>query len=117
MLHTSDEELFLRYGADPERLNLTRSRLAAIAYGMHTGPESLPREIPQARVSSDEVDEHLRAFAEENWSVEDKRKKPAARRRTLLSESGLLQAAGAGHVQFFHLSFQEFLSADHLLFD
>ncbi len=107
--------LYSRYGADSAKRDLVRYRLAAIAYGMHTGPQSRPRAAPAAQVRNEEADEHLRQFAAVNRSTEGKLHEPAKRRNHLLEKSGLLQAADSDHVQFYHLSFQEFLSADHVI--
>ncbi|MFK8017243.1 MAG: SUMF1/EgtB/PvdO family nonheme iron enzyme, partial [Gammaproteobacteria bacterium] len=107
--------LYARYSEDSAQRSLVRNRLAAIAYGMHTGVAARERNAPQPQVHNDEADEHLREFAAVNYSLEGTLHEPAERRKSLLEKSGLLQAADSDHVQFYHLSFQEFLSADHVL--
>ncbi|MEM9387860.1 MAG: SUMF1/EgtB/PvdO family nonheme iron enzyme [Pseudomonadota bacterium] len=110
--------LYGRYREDGAARNLVRLRLSAIAHGMHVGTSG-GRATPSARVGHDEADEHLAAFARLNENVEGGLEaalaQPAQRREQLLSRSGLLLPAGDDRLQFFHLSFQEFLTADYLL--
>ncbi|MEM9387851.1 MAG: SUMF1/EgtB/PvdO family nonheme iron enzyme [Pseudomonadota bacterium] len=110
--------LYGRYQEDGAARNLARLRLSAIAHGMHVGASN-QRVTPSARVGNDEADEHLAAFAKLNENVEGGMEgafaERAQRREELLSRSGLLLPAGNDRLQFFHLSFQEFLCADHLL--
>ncbi|MBV5272602.1 MAG: metallophosphoesterase, partial [Lamprocystis purpurea] len=107
--------LFNRYrGADNERAAV-RGRLGAIALGMHTGAAlQMQRVTPEAAVSLEEVERILTDYAELNPATEAGTAAAVERRDELLARSGLLLARGTGKAGFYHLSFQEFLAAEHL---
>jgi predicted MPP superfamily phosphohydrolase len=107
--------LFNRYrDADNERAAV-RGRLGAIALGMHTGTGiQLQRVTPEAAVSLEEVERILTDYAELSPVTEAGTTAAAERRDELLSRSGLLLDRGTGKAGFYHLSFQEFLAAEHL---
>jgi len=107
--------LFNRYrDADNERAAV-RGRLGAIALGMHTGTGiQLQRVTPEAAVTLEEVERILTDYADVNPATEAGTTAVAERRDELLAHSGLLLARGTGKAGFYHLSFQEFLAAEHL---
>jgi hypothetical protein len=107
--------LFNRYrDADNERAAV-RGRLGAIALGMHTGAAiQLQRVTPEAAVSLEEVERILTDYAGVNPATEAGTTAAFERRDELLARSGLLLDRGTGKAGFYHLSFQEFLAAEHL---
>ena len=107
--------LFNRYrDADNERAAV-RGRLGAIALGMHTGTGiQMQRVTPEAAVSLEEVERILTDYADLNPATEAGTTAAFERRDELVARSGLLLARGTGKTGFYHLSFQEFLAAEHL---
>ncbi|EGV28619.1 Sulphatase-modifying factor protein [Thiorhodococcus drewsii AZ1] len=107
--------LFNRYrDADHERAAV-RGRLGAIALGMHTGSSiQRRRSAPEAAVTLEEVERILADYAEVNPATEAGSTAAAQRRDELLAHSGLLLGRSGGKAGFYHLSFQEFLAAEHL---
>ena len=106
--------LFNRYKGEEHQRSAVRGRLAAIAYGMHTGVSiQLQRTTPEAAVSLDEVERILADYAEFNPATEAGSSAAAQRRDELLARSGLLLGRGSGKAGFYHFSFQEFLAAEH----
>jgi formylglycine-generating enzyme required for sulfatase activity len=107
--------LFNRYrDADNER-DAVRGRLGAIALGMHTGTGiQLQRVTPEAAVSLEEVERILTDYAGLNPGTEAGTTAAVERRDELLARSGLLLGRGTDKAGFYHLSFQEFLAAEHL---
>jgi hypothetical protein len=65
-------------------------------------------------VSLEEVERILTDYADVNPATEAGTTAVAERRDELLAHSGLLLGRGAGKAGFYHLSFQEFLAAEHL---
>ena len=105
--------LYKRCNTENER-DQARSRLAAIALGMHRGEEGAPRETPEAEVTVEEVDRILATLAELDWVSESGAADAGAKRELLLSDSGLLLPRDNRRAAFYHLSFQEFLAAERL---
>lgn len=105
--------LYKRFNTKSKRKK-ARNRLAAIALGMHRGAAQTPRETPVAEVTVEEVDRLLADFAHQDWARESGAKKAYAKRELLLSDSGLLLPRDNRRAAFYHLSFQEFLAAEHL---
>jgi hypothetical protein len=107
--------LFNRYKGEAHERSAVRNRLAAIAYGMHSGGSiQLQRTTPEAAVSLDEVERILSDYAELNPATEAGSSATAQRRDELLARSGLLLGRGSAKAGFYHFSFQEFLAAEHL---
>ncbi len=107
--------LFNRYRGEDHERAAVRGRLAAIALGMHTGASiQVRRPTPEAAVSLDEVECILSDYAQLNPATEAGNTAAAQRRDELLARSGLLLGRGPGKAGFYHLSFQEFLAAEHL---
>jgi formylglycine-generating enzyme required for sulfatase activity len=91
---------------------LARARLSVVAYGMHTGDGlDEARATPQAEVTESEIDRMLRAYQKRSGWTEDQSLGVANDREALLSQTGLLLPRDEHKAGFFHLSFQEFLSA------
>jgi formylglycine-generating enzyme required for sulfatase activity len=109
----TDQVLYKRFHTEPER-DLARLRLAAVALAMHTGSERHPRTTPAAEISFDEVDDALTELARTDRTSEQGSRDAAERREDLLSRSGLLLPRPNRRAAFFHLSFQEFLTAVRL---
>lgn len=105
--------LYKRFNTKSKR-EKARKRLAAIALGMHRGAAQTPRETPVAEVTVEEVDRLLADFDHQDWASESGAKKAYAKRELLLSDSGLLLPRDNRRAAFYHLSFQEFLAAEHL---
>ncbi|MCA8950632.1 MAG: SUMF1/EgtB/PvdO family nonheme iron enzyme [Planctomycetes bacterium] len=111
--------LYGRYPDEARERGPVRRRLAAIALGMHTG--SAPRQdraSPAAEVAESEVDAILAVFALGNRAIEGAEatlNDAAQKRGDLLSKSGLLLPRDRERVAFYHLSFQDFFAAEHLL--
>ncbi len=99
-----------------QQVDIIRARLAVIAYGMHTG-EGLGelRATPQAEVTWNEIERMLQTYLDQNlWSERGFRDVVVALDE-LLSDSGLLLPRPDRRAGFYHLSFQDFLSAQRLL--
>src|SRR5262249_38720414 len=98
-----DSVLANRYTEDRTRIDLVRSRLEAIAFGMHTG-EGLgeDRASPILEATFDEIDKMIRG-EDPGTEIEV--------REDLLSNSGLFRTVGKKIAGFSHLSFQEFNAA------
>jgi predicted NACHT family NTPase len=107
--------LFNRYRGEDHERAAVRGRLAAIALGMHTGERiQIKRTTPEAAASLDEIERILADYAELNPATEAGSTAAAQRRDELLARSGLLLGRGPRKAGFYHLSFQEFLAAEHL---
>ncbi len=107
--------LFNRYRGEGHERSGVRGRLAAIAYGMHTGASiQLARGTPEAAVSLDEVELILADYAQLNPATEAGNSDAAQRRDEMLARSGLLLGRDQAKAGFYHFSFQEFLAAEHL---
>jgi formylglycine-generating enzyme required for sulfatase activity len=74
----------------------------------------LQRVTPEAAVSLEEVERILTDYAGVNPATEAGTTAAFERRDELLARSGLLLDRGTGKAGFYHLSFQEFLAAEHL---
>lgn len=105
--------LYKRFATENER-HQARSRLAAIALGMHRGAAQTPRDTPVAEVTVEEVDRLLAELAQQDWASESGAGEACAKRELLLSDSGLLLPRDNRRAAFYHLSFQEFLAAERL---
>ncbi len=109
-----DNVLYHRYPGDVRQREPVKARLEAIALGMHTGEEDLPRQTPAAEVNQSEIDRWLQVFAELNPAYESGVVEPAIRREDLLNRSGLLLPRPGDKAAFYHLSFQEHLAAERI---
>jgi hypothetical protein len=109
-----DNVLYNRY-RDPALIDLERSRLSIIAYGMHTG-ENLgeQRTTPEAQVTDAEIDRILQAYKDQSSWTEQGYKGVIETREQLLSRSGLLLPQGEHRAGFYHFTFQDFLAAQWL---
>ncbi|MEM9386027.1 MAG: SUMF1/EgtB/PvdO family nonheme iron enzyme [Pseudomonadota bacterium] len=105
--------LFNRFPGGKRETDPINARLEAIALGMHEGTEDEPRQVPAPEVPRREAERVLLDMGNQGWSQEDARVEPSERCETLLEKSGLLLPRGAD-VAFYHLSFQEYLAAEHL---
>ncbi|MGH8583710.1 MAG: SUMF1/EgtB/PvdO family nonheme iron enzyme [Gammaproteobacteria bacterium] len=105
-----NQVLYKRYLAENDR-DRARLRLAAVAFGMHRGPEKQPRSTPDAEISIDEVDRLLAQLAQTDPTTESGAVEVGKRREDLLSNSGLLLPRSNHRAGFYHLSFQEFFAA------
>jgi formylglycine-generating enzyme required for sulfatase activity len=109
-----DAVLNSRYLGDVER-DRARYRLQTIAYAMHTGQGlGEARQTPEAEVSYYGLDRILREYFDKSTSKEEGNATAVAVREELLSQSGLFLGRGDKTAGFYHLSFQEFLAAQHL---
>jgi formylglycine-generating enzyme required for sulfatase activity len=111
-----DQVLYGRYREtiDEQRI---RRQLAAIALGMHTGRAvGTSRLTPAASVTRVEVDQILIKQAAHEPRSESAADSATEKREGLLSNSGLLLPRGDNEVEFYHLSFQEFLAAERIQF-
>ncbi len=109
-----DNVLYNRY-RDPALIDLERSRLSVIAYGMHTGVNvGDQRTTPQAEVTDAEIDRILQAYKEQSAWTEQGYKGVVDTREQLLSRSGILLPQGERHAGFYHFTFQDFLAAQWL---
>lgn len=109
-----DTVLHRRYPAK-ERIGPIRGRLAAVAYGMHTG-EGLGqhRASPEASALEHEVDRLLQAYHQLDGATDKGLTDTVRVREDLLSQSGLLVSRSDGAASFYHLSLQEFLAAERV---
>lgn len=109
-----DTVLYKRYSVK-ERIEPIRARLAVVALGMHTG-EGLgqQRATPEAAASDGEIDLLLQAYHQLDGSTDRGLSDTVRVREDLLSQSGLLVAAGDDKASFYHLSIQEFLAAERV---
>ncbi|MCY2986686.1 MAG: SUMF1/EgtB/PvdO family nonheme iron enzyme [Planctomycetota bacterium] len=108
--------LHSRYARDVGVIAKVRSRLAAIALGMHSGQPVEPgRQSPAREVHETELDTILGDFIEQNPETESGIRSVVNVREDLLSYSGLLSRSQPQHAAFSHWSFQEFLTAERLM--
>jgi hypothetical protein len=111
-----DNVLFNRYPKDPAVIELIRSRLNFIAYGMHTGGGlGEDRAAPRSEITFAEIDRLMRTYREQSAWTETGFKDAVETREQLLSRSGLLLPRTERRAGFYHLSFQDFLAAQRLL--
>jgi formylglycine-generating enzyme required for sulfatase activity len=110
-----DNVLFHRFRDEVRQREPARARLEVIAHGMHVGDQDSPRESPAAEISCLEIDHILRAFADDDQYNERGAIGPVARRKELLTRSGLLLPRPGDRAVFYHLSVQEFLAASRIL--
>lgn len=103
-----------RYPGDARVRDPVERRLEAIALGMHQGDDVIPRRTPAAEISCDEIERILARFADRNRAYETDGVEVAARREELLNRSGLLVPRPGERAAFYHLSIQEFLTAQRL---
>lgn len=109
-----DTVMHKRY-AEKERIEPIRARLAAVAYGMHTGDGlGQQRESPEASATEGEMDLLLSAYHQLDGSTDKGLSDIIRVREDLLSNSGLLVSRADSGASFFHLSIQEFLAAERL---
>jgi formylglycine-generating enzyme required for sulfatase activity len=107
--------LFHRFRDEMRQREPARARLEVIAHGMHVGDRESPRASPAAEISYLEIDHILRDFADDGAYNERGAVGPVARREELLTRSGLLLPRSGDRAAFYHLSVQEFLSAERIL--
>jgi formylglycine-generating enzyme required for sulfatase activity len=107
--------LFHRFRDEVRQREPARARLEVIAHGMHVGDPESPRESPAAEISYLDIDQILRAFADDPQYNERGAVGPMARREELLTRSGLLLPRPGDRAAFYHLSVQEFLAAERIL--
>lgn len=105
-----EQVLYKRYLTEVER-ERARSRLSAIALGMHKGLATQPRITPAAEVGIDEIDRLLSDLTKSDPTTEGGAVDAVIRREDLLSNSGLLLPRSDQRAGFYHLSFQEFFAA------
>lgn len=108
-----NQVLHKRYLSENER-DRARLRLAAVALGMHRGPQERPRTSPAPEAGIDEIDGILAALSQSDSTTEGGAMDAAERREDLLSNSGLLLPRASRRASFYHLSFQEFFAAVRL---
>jgi formylglycine-generating enzyme required for sulfatase activity len=108
-----EQVLYKRYETDSDR-EAARRRLAAVALGMHRGPDASPRVNPAAEVTYEEADGILERLLVTDIATEQGAADVALMRDGLLSDSGLLLPRPEKRAGFYHLSFQEFLAAIRL---
>ncbi len=106
--------LYNRY-PDKALIDLERSRLSVIAYGMHTGDKlGEQRTTPQAEITVAEIDRILKAYKEQSTWTEQGYKGVIDTRERLLSCSGILLPQGMHRAGFYHFTFQDFLAGQWL---
>ncbi len=109
-----DNVLYNRY-RDKALIDLERSRLSVIAYGMHTGVNlGEQRSTPQAEITVPEIDRILKAYKAQNAWTEEGYKGVIDTRERLLSRSGILLPQGERRAGFYHFTFQDFLAGQWL---
>lgn len=105
-----------RYRDEAKEARPARGRLAAIALGMHTGSATgQPRANPSAEVPQAEIERILDDYAGVSRATEHTQNDTAQKLADLLSNSGLLVGRSGKKASFHHLSFQEFLAAEHIV--
>ncbi|MEI7698282.1 MAG: SUMF1/EgtB/PvdO family nonheme iron enzyme [Planctomycetia bacterium] len=105
--------LHARYAHDTVAVDRTRSKLARIAWGMHTGEPFEPnRRNPSAAVSFAEIENILQEYEQTNPQTDKGLQTVITVREELLQRSGLLVPRSLETAAFQHLSFQEFLAAE-----
>jgi formylglycine-generating enzyme required for sulfatase activity len=109
----TNQVLYKRYLAKGERSRV-RTRLEAVALGMHTGSPRDVRATPAAEVNVEEVDRILAELTRTDPTTEGGAADAASRRDDLLSNSGLLLSRAGSRAAFYHLSFQEFFAAERV---
>ncbi len=109
-----DNVLYNRY-KDKALIDLERSRLSVIAYGMHTGANlGEQRSTPQAEITVAEIDCILKVYQEQSIWTEQGYKGVIDTRERLLSRSGILLPQGEQRAGFYHFTFQDFLAGQWL---
>ena len=90
--------------------------MCVIAHGMHTGEElDEPRDQPRASVTVDEIDLMLQHYERQRTGTELHKVSARDTRENLLSKSGLLLPKGDDrHADFYHFTFQDFLTSERL---
>jgi hypothetical protein len=110
-----DNVLYNRF-LDKTSIDMERSRLSVIAYGMHTGDKlNEQRTTPEAQVTYTEIDRILQAYKDQSTWTEQDYKGVVDTREQLLSRSGLLLPQGEQRAGFYHFTFQDFLAAQWLM--
>ncbi|MGE3881375.1 MAG: SUMF1/EgtB/PvdO family nonheme iron enzyme [Planctomycetota bacterium] len=104
-----------RYRDESKEALPARRRLAAIALGMHTGSDAPQlRATPSAEVTHAELEGVLATYSGANLATEGDQTDVAQKLADLLAKSGLLVDRPGRKASFYHLSFQEFLAAEHI---
>jgi hypothetical protein len=98
--------------SDPMRVELIRSRLRALAYGMHTSVSD--NTSLTSRATYPEIDAILASYQEESAWSESGFRTVLESREELLTLTGLLIPDGYRRGAFFHFSIQEFLAAERM---
>jgi len=113
-----ENTLYGRYRDAATEILPVRRRLEAIAWGMQSGEVlAMQASCPVAEIHCDQVDRLLAHHAGLNPLSEAGSAQPAQRRDELLTRSGLLLPHGTHQAGFYHLIFQDFFAAEHVLHD
>jgi formylglycine-generating enzyme required for sulfatase activity len=110
-----DSVLCKRYSEIGNEAKWAKQNLGVIAYDMHTG-EGLgeDRKAPQPAATFTEIEQMIRYDQGREKSHEFQQKTPQETREELLSQSGLLLPRGDQNAEFYHLTIQDFFTAEQL---
>lgn len=110
--------LVSRYGRETHQIDRVRGRLAAVAFGMHSGKSiGVERDSPARDIHIDELDTILSKYIDNNPETESGRDTEIICREDLLGKSGLIESRADSRAAFSHWSFQEFLAAERLMLE
>ena len=104
-----------RFLEDSHEFAAARSSLCVIAHGMHTGDGlNESRRQPQAEATFDEIERMLKHYQKHRLGSEARELSAHDMREKLLSHSGLLLPQGDRDASFYHLTIQDYLTAEWL---